>query len=72
MKQQHYVKKAINNQLKLKGTTLTSAETTANYYVAQWTDEIPYVDYTITHDVSTGTEYENGDCTNVQNCNNNS
>ena len=59
-------KKAINNQLKLKGTTLTAAETTANYYVAQWTDEIPYVDYTITHDVSTGTEYENGDCTNVQ------
>ena len=59
-------KKAVNNQLKLKGTTLTTAESNANYYVAQWTDEVPYVDYTITHDVSTGTEYENGDCTNVQ------
>ena len=59
-------KKAINNQLKLKGTTLTTAESNANYYVAQWTDEVPYVDYTITHDVSTGTEYTNGDCTNVQ------
>ena len=59
-------KKAVNNQLKLKGTTLTTAEANANYYVAQWTDEVPYVDYTITHDVSTGTEYTNGDCTNVQ------
>ena len=60
-------KKAVNNQLKVKGTTLTTAESNANYYVAQWTDEIPYVDNTITHDVSTGTEYTNGDCTNVQN-----
>ena len=59
-------KKAVNNQLKLKGTTLTTAEASANYYVATWTDEVPYVDYTITHDVSTGTEYTNGDCTNVQ------
>ncbi len=59
-------KKAVNNQLKLKGTTLTTAESNANYYVATWSDEIPYVDTTITHDVSTGTEYTNSDCSNVQ------
>jgi len=59
-------KKALNNQLKLKGTTLTTAESSANYYVATWTDEVPYVDTTITHDVSTGNEYTNSDCSNVQ------
>ena len=63
---EYLCKKALNNQLKVKGTTLTTAEASANYYVAYWTDEVPYVDATITHDVSTGTEYTNSDCSNVQ------
>ena len=67
-------KKAINNQLKKIGTTLTSAETTAGYYVAQYTNVVPYVDTTVIHDVSSpagevGTSsdlYSNSDCANVQ------
>ena len=67
-------KKAINNQLKKIGTTLTTAETSAGYYVAQYTTVVPYVDTTVTHDVSspagqTGTAsdlYSNSDCANVQ------
>ena len=43
-------KKAINNQLKKIGTTLTTAETSAGYYVAQYTTVVPYVDTTVTHD----------------------
>ena len=56
-------KKAINNLLQKKGETATSAD----YYVAQWTDELPYVDTTITHDISSsGGNYVSGDCANVQ------
>jgi|TARA_B100000073_G_scaffold98267_1_gene78111 hypothetical protein len=57
-------KKAINNLLQIKGSTAQ----TSDYYVAQWTDEIPYVDNTITHDLSSaGGLYISADCTNVQN-----
>ena len=67
-------KKAINNQLRKIGTSLTTAETSAGYYVAQYTTVVPYVDTTVTHDVSspagqTGTAsdlYSNSDCANVQ------
>ena len=55
-------KKAINNLLQIKGSTAQ----TADYYVAQWTDEIPYEDYTITHDISSPPNYVSGDCANVQ------
>ena len=56
-------KRAINNLLQAKGTTAQ----TADYYVAQWTDEIPYVDNTITHDTSpSGGPYVASECANVQ------
>jgi hypothetical protein len=55
-------KKAINNLLQIKGSTAQ----TADYYVAQWTDEIPYVDTTVIHDISTAPDYVSGDCANVQ------
>ena len=63
-------KKAINNLLQRKGTTAQ----TADYYVAEWTDEFPYVDTAVIHDVSSpvgqqGTEtdhYVSNDCANVQ------
>ena len=55
-------KKAINNLLQIKGSTAQ----TADYYVAQWTDEIPYVDTTVIHDISTAPNYVSGDCANVQ------
>ena len=55
-------KRAINNLLQKKGET----QLTADYYVASWTDEIPYVDSTITHDVSSAPNYTITDCANVQ------
>ena len=56
-------KRAINNLLQAKGTTAQ----TVDYYVAQWTDEIPYVDNTITHDTSpSGGPYVASECANVQ------
>ena len=56
-------KKAINNLLQKKGDTATSGD----YHVALWTDEVPYVDTTITHDISSaGGNYVSGDCANVQ------
>ena len=56
-------KRAINNLLQAKGTTAQ----TVDYYVAQWTDEIPYVDNTITHDTSAaGGPYVASECANVQ------
>ena len=58
-------KRAINNLLQAKGTTAQ----TVDYYVAQWTDEIPYVDNTITHDTSPDVEggpYVQTECANVQ------
>ncbi len=55
-------KKAINNLLQIKGSTAQSG----HYYVAQWTDEIPYVDTTVIHDISTAPNYVSGDCANVQ------
>ena len=60
-------KAAINNLLIIKGGTLTAQQSTNGYYIAQWTDEIPYVDNTVIHDVSTAPDYSNSDCTNVQN-----
>ena len=68
-------KKAINNLLVKKGATITAQQSTNGYYVAQWTDELPYVDTTIIHDVSSpagevGTPtdlYVSTDCSNVQN-----
>jgi hypothetical protein len=60
-------KKAINNLLVIKGGTITAQQSTNGYYVAQWTDEVPYVDNTIIHDVSTAPDYVNTDCANVQN-----
>jgi len=67
-------KKAINNQLREIGTTLTGAETTAGYYVAQYTTVAPYIDLAVIHDVSSpagavGTAsdlYSTSDCANVQ------
>jgi hypothetical protein len=54
--------KAINNLLQKKGTNAASA----SYYVAKWTDEIPYVDNSIIHDVSSpGGLYSSSDCANV-------
>jgi len=55
-------KKAINNLLQIKGSTAQ----TADYYVAEWTDEIPYVDTAVIHDISTAPDYVSGDCANVQ------
>jgi len=59
-------KKAINNLLVIKGGTITAQQSTNGYYVAQWTDEIPYVDNTVIHDISTAPDYVSGDCANVQ------
>ncbi len=56
-------KKAINNLLQIKGSTAQ----TSDYHVASWTDEIPYVDTTVIHDVSSAPDYVSADCTNVQN-----
>ena len=56
-------KKAINNLLQIKGSTAQ----TLDYHVASWTDEIPYVDTTVIHDVSSAPDYVSADCTNVQN-----
>jgi len=61
-------KKAINNLLLRKGTIPTSQQTTNGYHVASWTDEIPYVDNTVIHDVTSSSgPYSTADCTNVQN-----
>jgi hypothetical protein len=61
-------KRAINNLLVKKGGTITAQQSTNGYYIAQWTDELPYVDTTIIHDVSSaGGDYVNTDCANVQN-----
>jgi hypothetical protein len=60
-------KKAINNLLRKKGTTLTTDETNAGYYVALYTEKNPFVDLTVIHDVSSpGGLYSSADCANVQ------
>ena len=61
-------KKAINNLLLRKGTTPTAQQTTNGYHVASWTDEIPYVDNAVIHDVTSSSgPYSTADCANVQN-----
>jgi photosystem II stability/assembly factor-like uncharacterized protein len=61
-------KKAINNLLVIKGGTISATQAFDGYYVAEWTDEIPYTDSTIIHDVSSPltTDYNSNDCANVQ------